>query len=115
MPTLAAGWWVSGIRAAQSVVNLAIVCDLRGHRPDRGRLGVDVIRASEAIVNAAKRLSIPLTDYMVGLQRVHDAGVTLEDRLGDAQSRGLLKEFNRAYAARRRLAVSAHVPFISYP
>jgi hypothetical protein len=113
-PTLAAAWWVSGIRPAQGILNLVLACDLRGYPLERGRLGVSVAKISEAIIASAARLRIGLTDYATGLARVQGSTQRLEDLVDEAELGGLLKPFNAEYRRRRQAAKAAGRPFMNY-
>ena len=113
-PILARAWWLSGIRPAQQVLNLALACDLRDAALTRGRLAVPLDAVAAALTAAAARLQMQLTDYAVGLSRVRAATGQLTDRLAEAQASGALKGFNQEYARRRRAAQAAGLKFMAY-
>ena len=113
-PQPSAAWWVPGINAGQSVLNLALGNDLRGVKLERGRLPLPASVVAAALVEAAKRLGIPLTSYQVGLDRVREARATLSAKLDNVQTNGELKKFNTLYKQARLLAEKENRRFPNY-
>lgn len=113
-PLLAQAWWVSGIRPAQQVLNLGVACDLRSVSFAHNRLAAPLEIVEAALVAAAARLKITLTDYQTGLDRVGSATATLGGQLDSAQADGVLKPFNIEFQRRRQLAHQNGRRFMSY-
>jgi hypothetical protein len=115
VPQLLAAWWVSGIHAGQSVLNLALACDLGDAKLERGCLPLPAPVVAAALAAAAQRLEVPLTNYQTGLARVKAARATLGGQLDKAQASGDMREFNVRYRSARLLAGKANRGFPSYP
>jgi hypothetical protein len=106
--------WARDTRACQQLVTLAIGCELRLAARDGQRLTIPVEEAATAVLAAAQRLAIGLTDHAVLLARAQAALAHLDTGIRAANVAGQLKFFNQEYARRRRAAATLGRKFMSY-
>ena len=111
---LAGARWAGSIASAAKVLDMILECDLRRARKVGNFLHIPVTEALAAVDGAALRLDIRLTPYGAAIERARRAVGQLDQAIATVQDAGDLKAFNQEYARRRRLAVAAREPFISY-
>jgi hypothetical protein len=111
---LAGARWAGSITSAAKVLDMILECDLRRARKVGNALHIPVTEALAAVDAAARRLDIRLTAYGAAIERAQQAVGQLDQAIETVQDAGDLKPFNQEYARRRRLAVAAGEPFISY-
>jgi hypothetical protein len=111
---LAGARWAGSIASASKIRDMLLACDLRRARKVGNAFHIPVTAALAAVDSAALRLDIRLTPYGAAIERARQATGQLDQAIETVQDAGDLKPFNQEYARRRRLAVAAGEPFLTY-
>jgi hypothetical protein len=97
-PVVVAAWWCVDLAIAEAVVDQATGVDLRG----RSARSTDA--AAVAIVTAARRMGVRLSEHASVLARARMATKKIAERVEQATAAGDMKFFNLLFQQRRKAA-----------